>query len=169
MNYLVVLMCLIQANPFSDTPPHRGTNEILTSLPHILLFLNPAITGLAYHALIHDRVLPTNADTSSVLCIVRLAGQSVMHLVLALKWITEAPIPWAKVMSGSVPLPGLWFFYNFFGWSFVDNIVFAMIYANLFRIARKERKKKTFFDDQEKGRRELCLAQCDGDSSTVKS
>ena len=157
LNAFVFLLCQVQGNPLLDALPHRGTGDILTSLPHIVLFLNPAITGLAYHAFLHERILPANADSSSILSLVGLAGQSVMHLILALKWITEAPIPWARVLSGSVPLPGLWFFYNFFGWGFVDNLMLALITANLFRIARKERNNTPTIDDREKGRGEPLL------------
>jgi hypothetical protein len=131
--------------------------DVLSSIPHVVLFLNPAITGLAYHAFIHDRALPENPDSSSTLSLVGLAGQSLMHLILAVKWITVVPIPWENVMSGSVPLPGLWFFYNFFGWGIVENIVFAVINGCLFRIARKQRKNRVVCDDREKGRDEPLL------------
>ncbi|OOQ85686.1 hypothetical protein PEBR_25752 [Penicillium brasilianum] len=151
LSAFVFLLSQVQGTPFLNALPHRGTGEILTSIPHIVLFLNPAITGLAYHAFIHERILPTTQYSSSILSLVGLAGQSVIHLILALKWITEAPIPWARVMSGSVPLPSLWFFYNFFGWGFVENLVLALIHGTLFRMARKERNESPTINDQEKG------------------
>lgn len=150
----------MQTNPFFNGTPHRDIGSTVPSIPHVILCMNPAVTGLAYHAFVHERVLPDRVDSSSILSLMRLAGQSMMHLILALHWITTAPIPWGKVISGSVPLPGLWFLYNVFGWMNVDNIVFAVINGNLFRIARKQRKNQGY--DREKGRDDHCLAQCDG-------
>lgn len=102
-------------------------------------------------------MLPDSVDSSAILSLVGLAGQSMMHLILALQWITTAPIPWERVISGSVPLPGLWYFYDVYGWMIVENIIFAGINGNLFRIARKQSKNKAVCDDREKGRDEPLL------------
>ncbi|OKP09679.1 hypothetical protein PENSUB_4950 [Penicillium subrubescens] len=138
MNAIVFVFAQMHTNPFFGGLPHRDIGSIVPSISHVLLFLNPAVTGLAYHAFIYERVLPDSVDSSSIFSLVGLAGQYMMYLILALKWITTAPIPWEKAISGSVPLPGLWFFYNLFGWIIVENTVFAGINGNLFRVARNK-------------------------------
>lgn len=157
MSSFLFILVHIQGSPFLRSSPNRSGGEDVSSFPHLLLFLNPAITGLAYCAFRQGRVLPVNPDSSSSLSLAGLAGQSMMHFILAFKWITEATIPWENVFSGSLPLPGMWFFYNFFVWGFVDNMVLAVVNWRLYRTAQKERKMNAICDDREKGRDEPLL------------
>jgi hypothetical protein len=83
------------------------------------------------------QIFSANHERKSLLGILGLASQALMHVILAVSWLRLVRIP----SDGSRGWKFLFNWYNLFGWAPVDNVVFAIVQGRLFWSALQERKK----------------------------
>jgi hypothetical protein len=128
----IVPVIFIAALPPTGTDPYgdrRWPSLYYGSASTMLI--NPIVTALAIAAYFPQaRELQSREDVGAC-SVLGLAVQAGVFLVVAMFWPLRIPLPWGM---GFIP------WYQLAGWATLDNLVFALVQAVLWCIARRSNR-----------------------------
>jgi hypothetical protein len=123
--------------PLASGSDGRSVERSLFGFFNFLMHVNPAVICVTAYVF-SDLVYESRPDSTSLLSIVGLASQILIHIILPISWLGLLRIPYKTFLSFS--LMGLVACYQLFIWALVDNAIFAVLQGWLLRMALKERK-----------------------------
>jgi len=115
----------------------RWLETILLGLFNIYSRIDPAVICVMTYVCIHS-VNKTRPDSTSLLSIIGIISQILIHTILPIFWLGLIRVPfWVFLFP---PWNGFAVFYELYGWVLLDNAFFAVLQGRLLWMALRQRK-----------------------------
>jgi hypothetical protein len=135
--------------PLFEGKPTRSMGGTWNEVLHLTLFMNPAVVYAIFHGVMPIGDEPVKPHSMSIWSLVGIATQTTFHIRIGLSWYHLAPRPPLRWFI-STPWSGIWYWYNFIGWGYVENAAFAFIQGRFLWVALKERRRILTGEPKEK-------------------